>query len=276
MDIKIVNLSELYGIGGTATLKCFLHKGDGEMAPYNQNLPAMIAVPGGGYHFVSEREGDPVAVEFFNRHYNAFTLVYDIAPAARYPLALTELACAVDYIKTHAEELHVDRKRVFAAGFSAGGHLVGCLANFYKNLPVSEANGKKLDAALTGIVLGYPVIMPGSHGGSFENLLGTKDMNAPEAQALSLEKTVTPDNPPCFIWTTAEDTCVDPMATVMYTTALLKNKVTVESHIFPYGWHGSSVGDERVFTAEQATNFVRVREWTDLAAKFLESLPSLK
>lgn len=276
MDIKIVNLSELYGIGGTATLKCFLHKGDGEMAPYNQNLPAMIAVPGGGYHFVSEREGDPVAVEFFNRHYNAFTLVYDIAPAARYPLALTELACAVDYIKTHAEELHVDPKRVFAAGFSAGGHLVGCLANFYKNLPVPEADGKKFDAALTGIVLGYPVIMPGSHGGSFENLLGTKDMNAPEAQALSLEKTVTPDNPPCFIWTTAEDTCVDPMATVMYTTALLKNKVTVESHIFPYGWHGSSVGDERVFTAEQATHFVRVREWTDLAAKFLESLPSLK
>ena len=276
MDIKIVNLSELYGIGGTATLKCFLHKGDGEMAPYNQNLPAMIAVPGGGYHFVSEREGDPVAVEFFNRHYNAFTLVYDIAPAARYPLALTELACAVDYIKTHAEELHVDRKRVFAAGFSAGGHLVGCLANFYKNLPVSEADGKKLDAALTGIVLGYPVITPGSHGGSFENLLGTKDMNAPEVQALSLEKTVTSDNPPCFIWTTAEDTCVDPMATVMYTTALIKNKVTVESHIFPYGWHGSSVGDERVFTAEQATHFVRVREWTDLAAKFLESLPSLK
>lgn len=276
MDIKIVNLSELYGIGGTATLKCFLHKGDGEMAPYNQNLPAMIAVPGGGYHFVSEREGDPVAVEFFNRHYNAFTLVYDIAPAARYPLALTELACAVDYIKTHAEELHVDPKRVFAAGFSAGGHLVGCLANFYKNLPVPEADGKKLDAALTGIVLGYPVITPGSHGGSFENLLGTKDMNAPEVQALSLEKTVTPDNPPCFIWTTAEDTCVDPMATVMYTTALLKNKVTVESHIFPYGWHGSSVGDERVFIAEQATRFVRVREWTDLAAKFLESLPSLK
>ena len=276
MEIKIVNLSELYGIGGTATLKCFLHKGDGEMEPYNQNLPAMIAVPGGGYHFVSEREGDPVAVEVFNRHYNAFTLVYDIAPAARYPLALTELACAIDYIKTHAEELHVDPKRVFAAGFSAGGHLVGCLANFYKNLPVSEANGEKLDAALTGIVLGYPVIAPGTHGGSFENLLGTKDMNAPEVQALSLEKTVTPDNPPCFIWTTAEDTCVDPMATVMYTTALIKNKGPAESHIFPYGWHGASVGDERAFTAEQATHFVRVREWTDLAAKFLESLPSLK
>ena len=82
MEIKTINLSELYGIGGTATLKCFLHKGDGEMAPYNQNLPAMIAVPGGGYHFVSEREGDPVAVEFFNRHYNAFTLVSDVAPEA--------------------------------------------------------------------------------------------------------------------------------------------------------------------------------------------------
>ena len=276
MNIKTVNLSEIYGIGGTATLKCFLHKADGEMAPYNQNLPAMIAVPGGGYHFVSEREGDPVAIDFFNRHYNAFTLTYDIAPAARYPLALTELACAVDYIKTHAAELHVDPARVFAAGFSAGGHLVGCLANFYTNLPVAEANGKKLDAALTGVVLGYPVITPGSHGGSFENLLGTTDMNAPEVQALSLEKSVTPSNPPCFIWTTAEDTCVDPMATVLYTTALLKNKVNVESHIFPYGWHGSSVGDERVYEKEQAKVFERSRVWTDLAAKFLESLPSLK
>lgn len=276
MDIKIVNLSEIYGIGGTATLKCFLHKGDGEMAPYNQNLPAMIAVPGGGYHFVSEREGDPVAVDFFNRHYNAFTLVYDVAPASRYPLALTELACAVDYIKTHAEELHVNPARVFASGFSAGGHLVGCLANFYKNLPIADAGGRKLDASLAGVVLGYPVITPGSHGGSFENLLGTTDMNALEVQALSLEKTVTPDNPPCFIWTTAEDTCVDPMATVLYTTALLKNKVTVESHIFPYGWHGGSVCDERVYGKEQAAVFARPRVWTDMAAKFLASLPDRK
>lgn len=273
MEIKTINLSELYGIGGTATLKCFLHKGDGEMAPYNQNLPAMIAVPGGGYHFVSEREGDPVAVEFFNRHYNAFTLVYDVAPTARYPLALTELACAVDYIKSNAEELHVNPKRVFATGFSAGGHLVGCLANFYKNLPVAEVNGKKLNAAPTGVVLGYPVITPDTHGGSFKNLLGVEDVHCEKAEALSLEKTVTPDNPPCFIWTTAEDSCVDPMATVLYTTELLKNKVTVESHIFPYGWHGSSVGDERVYEKADAPLFERTRVWTDMADKFLASLP---
>ncbi len=273
MDIKIVNLSEIYGIGGNATLKCFLHKGEGEMEPYNQNLPAMIAVPGGGYHFVSEREGDPVAIDFFNRHYNAFTLMYSIAPEARYPQSLTELACAVDYIKTHAEELHVNPCRVFASGFSAGGHLVGCLANFYKNLPVSEVNGKKLNASLAGIVLGYPVINPESHAGSFANLLNTEDMNLPQVQALSLDKSVTSNNPPCFIWTTAEDSCVDPMATIDYTTALLKNKVIVESHIFPYGWHGGSVADERVLTADQVNIFSRVKVWTELAAQFLASLP---
>ena len=98
-------------------------------------------------------------------------------------------------------------------------------------------------------------------------------MHCEKAEALSLEKTVTPDNPPCFIWTTAEDSCVDPMATVLYTTELLKNKVTVESHIFPYGWHGGSVGDERVYEKADAPLLERTRVWTDMADKFLASLP---
>ena len=74
MEIRTVNIAELYGIEGSAPLKCFLHENTVEMSAYNKKLPAMIVAPGGGYHFVSERECDPVAVDFFNRHYNAFVL----------------------------------------------------------------------------------------------------------------------------------------------------------------------------------------------------------
>ena len=101
MEIKTIELSKLYNIDGNATLKCFLHQNYGEMEPYNKNLPALIVVPGGGYGMVSDREGDPVAVDFFNRHYNTFVLTYDVAPY-RYPTQITELACAIDYVKSIA------------------------------------------------------------------------------------------------------------------------------------------------------------------------------
>lgn len=141
MNIETIELSKLYKIEGTATLKCFVHDTDEEMKRYNNDLPAMIVCPGGGYGFTSRREADPIAVEFYNRKYAAFVLNYDVAPY-RYPVALTELAAAVDYVRKNAEKFRVNPDRIFVVGFSAGGHLVGNLANFWNNLPVPEANGK--------------------------------------------------------------------------------------------------------------------------------------
>lgn len=276
MEIKTVDIAGIYGLNAPTPIKCFLHKADGEIGPFNKNLPAMVVVPGGGYHFVSERETDPIAVDFFNRHYNAFALKYGVAPDYRYPTSINQLAATVDYLKRNAKKLGIDKNRIFVVGFSAGGHLTATLANFCDNLPVPVMKSKKLDARPAGVVLGYPVITPESHQGSFRNLLGIEDVHCPEAEALSLEKTVSPLNPPCFIWTTAEDNSVDPMATVLYTSALLKNKVKCECHIFPDGWHGAATCDERTNHADGVKVFERSKCWLDLAADFLQSLPSLK
>lgn len=269
MEIKTIELSKLYGIEGKATLKMILHDRGAEMGGYNKSLPAMIVAPGGGYAFVSAREGDPIAAEFFNRKYNAFVLTYDVAPDYRYPVALTELAAAVDYVRANAEELSVDPNRIYAVGFSAGGHLVANLANFWHDLPVPEANGKKLDAKPNAVVLSYPVTSVDSHVGSFYNLLNIDDVNVPEAQALSLERSVTELNPPCFIWTTAEDTCVDPDATILYTAALKKAGVRYESHIFAEGPHGLGTCDNR--TNGDDIDFP-AKVWFDLADTFLKRL----
>ena len=43
--------------------------------------PALLVLPGGGYAMCSEREGEPIALEFFNRGYNVYVLEYPIAPA---------------------------------------------------------------------------------------------------------------------------------------------------------------------------------------------------
>lgn len=274
MDIKQFNLSEMYGLDGEATLKCILHPTYGEMEKYNQNLPAMIVVPGGGYSWCSEREADPIAINFFQRHYNAFVLKYSCAPY-RYPLSLTQLACAIDYVKSNASELGVDPERVFIVGFSAGGHLCANLSVMCDDLPVPTANGKKIDARPAGAVLSYPVIYPRSHGGSFKNLLGLEtdeEVLSEKANALSVDKLVTPSTPPTFIWTTREDNAVDAMATIRYTNALHENGVIYESHIFPYGWHGAATCDEWTNFENGVTVFKKANAWMDLADEFCKSL----
>lgn len=62
-------------------------------------LPAVVVVPGGGYDHVSPREGEPVALRLLAMGYQAFVLNYSVAPAV-YPLALQELARAVDTVRT--------------------------------------------------------------------------------------------------------------------------------------------------------------------------------
>ena len=111
--------------------------------------------------------------------------------------------------------------------------------------------------------------MPYTHAGSFANLVGTEDMSDPRIEALSLDKTVTDLNPPCFIWTTAEDQCVNPDATIQYTIALKKAGVRYETHIFADGWHGLATADDR--TNADGTN-MPARVWFDLADTFLHTI----
>jgi endo-1,4-beta-xylanase len=270
MDIISIDLSAEYNIPGKAKLIAYLREITDETDCYVKNLDAMLVIPGGGYHFVSDREGEPVALEYITRNYVSFVLYYDVAPAFRYPVQLTQAACAVDYIRKHAEEFRLNPDRIFATGFSAGGHLTANLANFWNRLPQDYLDGKTIDARLNGIVLAYPVIDNRSHEGSFKNLLGIDDVSCSRAVALSLERSVTKDNPPCYIWTTAEDKTVNPITTLLYAAEYLKRGLLVECHVFPYGGHGSATADRRVnFNAER---FSAASEWFDEADAFLKSL----
>ncbi len=270
MDIKKIDLNEIYELGVATPVKMLLHDQDGEMTKFNEKLPAMIVVPGGGYAVVSGREADPIATEYYIRHYNAFVLNYAIAPY-RYPTALTQLACLVDFVKKNADELHIDKNKIFVVGFSAGGHLTADLAVECDNLPVPVVGGVKLDARPSAVVLSYPVITPNSHKGSFMNLLGIESVDCKEAEELSLEKRVTEAHPPCFIWATATDGVVDPMATLVYAMALQKNKVPYECHMYPVGPHGLATCDERTYL-EVKDGFSKAKTWFDFSDSFLRSL----
>ena len=69
----------------------------------------------------SDREAEPIAMQYLARGYHAVILRYSVAPA-RYPLALLQLAKSVAYLREHAEEFHIDTAKIILQGFSAGAH----------------------------------------------------------------------------------------------------------------------------------------------------------
>ena len=92
--------------------------------------PVILICPGGGYGYTTDREAEPLALAFASRGYHAAVLRYPCAPT-RYPKALVSLCQAVLWLRSHADEFHMDAGRLCVSGFSAGGHLAASLGVFW-------------------------------------------------------------------------------------------------------------------------------------------------
>lgn len=264
-----IEISKLYGLDGTATLDAFTF-GTFRDDDVMDKRPAIVVVPGGGYAMVSKREGEPIAAYFMGKGYNAFVLTYSVRPQAYYPAQLLQLCASVDYIRKHANELHVDLDRIYVVGFSAGGHLVGNFATDYMN--VNEKFGKNWDLAATAAGLCYPVISAEYSVGSFLNLLADRTEAEKEtlAESIALDKNVTAGTLPSFVWTTAEDKVVSPINSIRYIEACLACGVKCELHMFSSGWHGLSTCDE--LTNDFQPFMTRLQNWLPLCETFFSSI----
>ena len=129
MQTKKIDLYEYFGVkrpeNGSGYLTTYIHDVSREVN-IDRKSPAMLVIPGGGYAMVSFREDEPVALKYLSYGYNSFVLNYSVAPV-KYPYAILEAVMAMEYVRKNADELKTDRNMVAAVGFSAGGHLCGCL-----------------------------------------------------------------------------------------------------------------------------------------------------
>ena len=171
--------------------------------------PLILLCPGGGYEWTSDREAEPMAVQFLAMGYHVAVLRYSCAPAV-FPTALLELAEAMKLIHAHAAEWGVKEDQIYVEGCSAGGHLAASLGVFWHESWISERAGVTNEILRpAGLILCYPVITSGeyAHRGSFEALLkGQKTEEMMEK--VSLQKQVTEHMPPVFLWHTFTDDCV--------------------------------------------------------------------
>ena len=236
--------------------------------------PAVIVCPGGAYWMRSDREAEPVALHLAAADVCVFVLHYAVRPA-RYPVALQQLAAAVDHVRTHWEEYHVDPDRIAVMGFSAGGHLAASLGVRWHMPWLSQKLGKTPeDIRPNGMVLCYPVITggPWTHAGSMENLLGTTD----RAQWLSqsLEELVTDQTPKAFVWHTYEDEAVPLENSLQFFTAMRRCGVPGELHVYPSGVHGLSLGTEQSCNPVLQPEYIQreIGNWISMTARWLHQM----
>ncbi len=260
-----------------ATMDAFLLEAADAQLP-ESGFPALIICPGGGYAYTSEREGKPVAKKFNSLGFSTFVLNYHTAPF-EYPTALCELAAAVRQVRDNAEEWNLDPERIAIAGFSAGGHLAACLSTGYKKswlLGALEAEPE--DIMPNACVLSYPVITTSEfgHQGSFENLLGihseadkAKRYKQDLLELVSLEKYVTEDVPPTFLWHTYEDASVPVENSLLYLAELTRAGVLAEFHMFPFGNHGLALATEETSNGDEKYIKEECACWPEMAARFL-------
>lgn len=89
---------------------------------------------------------------------------------------------------------------------------------------------------------------------------------------VSLEKHVTPDTPPTFLWHTWTDELVPVENSLMFAAALRRAGVPCEMHIFGAGQHGLSLCNDQVYDAEQPNMHAECACWIDMAARWLKGL----
>ena len=65
----------------------------------NRKRPVVVICPGGGYTMTSDREAEPIAMQYLAKGYHAVILRYSVEPA-RYPLALLQLAKSVAFLSS--------------------------------------------------------------------------------------------------------------------------------------------------------------------------------
>ena len=244
-----------------------------EMRP-NEKRPVILMCPGGGYEMTSDREAEPMAMQFLAMGYHVAILRYSVCPV-RYPAALLQVAESVLYLKEHADEYHIDPEKIVVQGCSAGGHLAANYGIAWNSPFLTKLMGMENDPeqlCVAGLLLCYPVITSGekAHEESFRNLLGKQYEEKKEE--LSLENQVTPDTPPTFLWHTATDETVPVENSLYFFQACLQQGVSAELHIYPVGGHGLSLANEETCRANGIGVQKECQSWIGLAQTWLKKI----
>lgn len=217
-----------------------------EEMKYANTKPAVLVFPGGAYKFCSDREAEPIALAYLAKGFNAFVLRYSLNDKAAFPTPLNDAEKALRFIRDKADEFHIYPDKIAVCGFSAGGHLAAAVSTMSEEKP-------------NACILGYPCILD-----------STSPILAKPVE--SLDRYVTPNTPPTFIFAARDDGCVPIKNSLRYADKLDENGVGFELHIFSHGDHGFSLANGTVCDKQGLKKCKQNSYWLDRSAEWLKEI----
>ncbi len=217
-----------------------------EEMKYANTKPAVLVIPGGAYKFCSDREAEPIALAYLAKGFNAFVLRYSLNDKAAFPTPLNDAEKALQFIRDKADEFHIYPDKIAVCGFSAGGHLAAAASTMSEEKP-------------NACILGYPCILD-----------STSPILAKPVE--SLDRYVTPNTPPTFIFAARDDGCVPIKNSLIYADKLDENGVGFELHIFSHGDHGFSLANDTVCDKHWLKICRQNSYWLDRSAEWLKEI----
>jgi acetyl esterase/lipase len=229
-------------------------------APNGKNTGAAAVVfPGGGFQVLAmDLEGTEVCDWLNGQGVTCVLLKYRVPSApyswqcSCYPdlytestLALEDAQRAIGLVRFHAQEWHIDPRKVGVVGFSAGGYLVAetstrFKSRLYRPVDAADQESSRPDFAIA--------IYPGR--------LATDD------DKLNPNVPVSGNMPPTFLLQAEDDHTDGVNQSLVYYSALRKAGVPAEMHIFAGGGHAFGLRPSKF----------PITEWPRLAEAWLRSI----
>lgn len=93
-----------------------------------RKAPVMVYVHGGGWRIGDKKAVGQKAEFFCGKGWVFVSVNYRLLPDGQHPHNVNDVAAAIAWVMEHAEDLGVDRQRLFVMGHSAGAHLASLVA----------------------------------------------------------------------------------------------------------------------------------------------------
>jgi acetyl esterase/lipase len=226
---------------------------------------AVVCIHGGAWAAGAKMDIEGYVKTLASKGFVAANVEYRLAPAYKWPAQIEDCKCAVRYLRAHAKELNIDPNRIYASGFSAGGHLslmlglmgpkdglegeggnpgvssaVQAVANFYGPTDMRVWNLTPKDSSPEAEK------MVASSKDILVNVWGTSDRNAPILAQASPITYVDAQDPPIISFHGTKDDIVDLSQAQLLHNALEKTGVPQELVVMEnmgHGWGGKKFKD---------------------------------
>ena len=176
-------------------------------------LPTIISIHGGGWFYGDKERYSHYCLRLAKRGFTVVNFTYRLAPEHKYPAALEDCCCVLEWVRENAREYCIDLNNLFMVGDSAGGQLAFQLLTMLTNekyaamFPFGPPKGLRINACAMNCGCYFmPVsrfLPPKRVGVLFESYFPEDYL--PCVPQLQAHKYVTKAFPPAFVMTSRND-----------------------------------------------------------------------